>query len=166
MAIGGPRPARPTSRRAARRKRNGRGGRPRVEFQHVNIGNPQCVIEVGDEVERLDLGALGPPIERSELFPEPNQRRVHPDRRLDGCGRGSSSAGWGRRFRPGRARAAPRSRRCCGGAASPVTVELDGGELEVEVTDELDVTLVGNASRVYIGELDLRFVERLAEETR
>ncbi len=40
-----------------------------LEFQHVSIGNPQCVIEVGDELEQLDLAALGPPIERSELFP-------------------------------------------------------------------------------------------------
>ena len=52
------------------------------------------------------------------------------------------------------------------GAASPITVELDGGELAVEITDELDLTLIGTASRVYVGELDLRFVERLAEETR
>ena len=31
---------------------------------------------------------------------------------------------------------------------------LDGGELSVEVGDELDVTLTGTASRVYSGELD------------
>ena len=39
-------------------------------FQHVSIGNPQCAIEVGrDELEQLDLPALGPAIERNELFP-------------------------------------------------------------------------------------------------
>ena len=26
-----------------------------LAFQHVNVGNPQCVIEVGDELEQLDL---------------------------------------------------------------------------------------------------------------
>ena len=36
-----------------------------------------------------------------------------------------------------------------GGAPSPITVELDGGELTVEVTDELDVTLTGTARAVY-----------------
>ena len=40
-----------------------------LAFQHVSIGNPQCVIEVGDELEDLDLSVLGPPVERSELFP-------------------------------------------------------------------------------------------------
>src|SRR5207342_3446975 len=27
-------------------------------FQHVSIGNPQCAIEVGDELEALDLSAI------------------------------------------------------------------------------------------------------------
>src|SRR3982751_5324421 len=41
-----------------------------LRFQHVSIGNPQCAIEVAPaELEGLDLGALGPPIERSDLFP-------------------------------------------------------------------------------------------------
>ena len=39
-------------------------------FRHVNVGNPQCVIEVGDELETLDLGAIGPAIEsNTDLFP-------------------------------------------------------------------------------------------------
>src|SRR5947209_8512083 len=46
------------------------GGRE-WEFQHVSIGNPQCVIFVDgvEGLEALDLGALGPSIERHELFP-------------------------------------------------------------------------------------------------
>ena len=44
------------------------GGRE-WRFQHVSIGNPQCVIEAGEEVEELDLGSIGPEVERSELFP-------------------------------------------------------------------------------------------------
>ncbi len=39
------------------------------------------------------------------------------------------------------------------GAASPLTVELDGGELEVEVSDELDVRLTGWAEPICSGEL-------------
>src|ERR1700756_3102468 len=40
-------------------------------FQHVSIGNPQCSIEFADreELESLDLAAVGPPIEHSDLFP-------------------------------------------------------------------------------------------------
>lgn len=44
------------------------GGRE-WRFRHVSIGNPQCVIEVGAEIEDLDLGAVGPDVERHELFP-------------------------------------------------------------------------------------------------
>ena len=36
-----------------------RGGRRELEFQHVSIGNPQCVIEVRDELEALDLRRSG-----------------------------------------------------------------------------------------------------------
>ena len=39
------------------------------DFQHVSIGNPQCAIDVGEELESLDLGEIGPPIEGHELFP-------------------------------------------------------------------------------------------------
>ncbi len=46
------------------------GGRE-WSFQHVSIGNPQCVIFVADpgELASLDLAALGPPVEHHELFP-------------------------------------------------------------------------------------------------
>ena len=40
-------------------------------FQHVSIGNPQCAIRIAtrDELESLDLQAIGPRIERAPLFP-------------------------------------------------------------------------------------------------
>ncbi len=42
-----------------------------VQFQHVSIGNPQCAIHVEDlaTLNALDLSAIGPEIEGSELFP-------------------------------------------------------------------------------------------------
>ena len=49
------------------------------------------------------------------------------------------------------------------GAESPITVKLDGGELTVEVTDDLAVTLIGTASRVYRAELDPALLDELAE---
>ncbi len=39
------------------------------QFQHISIGNPQCVIDAGDGIEELDLAAIGPEIERNALFP-------------------------------------------------------------------------------------------------
>jgi diaminopimelate epimerase len=50
------------------------------------------------------------------------------------------------------------------GARSPVTVVLDGGELEVEVGPELDVTLTGWAEPVFSGEFADEFVAALERE--
>ena len=44
------------------------GGR-NWEFQHVSVGNPQCAIVVGEELEELDLEEIGRGIEGHELFP-------------------------------------------------------------------------------------------------
>jgi diaminopimelate epimerase len=132
-----------------------------LRFQHVKIGNPQCVIDVDDEIERLDLSAIGPGIESHELFPNrTNVSFINVDgstvrARIFERGVGETlSSGTGA---SGAAVAAH-----LGGAASPITVRLDGGELTVEVTDELDVTLIGAASRVYAAELDAAFVAELA----
>jgi diaminopimelate epimerase len=131
-------------------------------FRHVNVGNPQCVIDVGEEVEELDLGATGPAIERNtELFPNRTNVsfiRVNGSRvraRIFERGVGETlSSGTGA---TGAAVAA-----FIGGAPSPITVALDGGELVVEISPDLDLTLVGTASRVYAGELDSGFVAALA----
>ncbi len=48
------------------------------------------------------------------------------------------------------------------GAANPITVELDGGELEVGISDELDVTLSGWAEPVCAGELSAKLLDALA----
>src|SRR5690242_11692360 len=37
-------------------------------FQHVSIGNPQCAIEVGEQLESLDVRRIGLEIEHSPLF--------------------------------------------------------------------------------------------------
>jgi diaminopimelate epimerase len=133
-------------------------------FQHVHVGNPQCVIDVGNEVEELDLGAIGPAIEaNTALFPNRTNVsfiRVEGSRvraRIFERGVGETlSSGTGA---SGAAVAAHLA-----GAASPVTVELDGGELVVEIGAQLDVTLIGRASRVYSGELDPGFVAGLAAD--
>ena len=47
------------------------------------------------------------------------------------------------------------------GGDAPVTVELDGGELEVEVDESLHVDLTGWAVPVYRGELSDDLLEEL-----
>lgn len=132
------------------------------EFQHVSIGNPQCAIIVGEEVEKLDLGEIGPPIESHELFP--NRTNVsflnifeNPVRaRIFERGVGETlSSGTGA---SGAAVAAFLS-----GVPSPIRVSLDGGELEVEISNDLDITLTGWAEPVYAGELSTELLAALAE---
>ena len=131
-------------------------------FQHVSIGNPQCAIEVGEELERLDLGAIGPDVEGHELFPNRTNVsffRVDGDRvraRIFERGVGETlSSGTGA---SGAAVAA-----FLRGAPSPITVELDGGELEVEISERLDVSLTGWAEPICSGELSAELLGALAD---
>jgi diaminopimelate epimerase len=133
-------------------------------FRHVNVGNPQCVIEVGAELEQLDLAAIGPAIEsNTELFP--NRTNVS-FTRVDGSLVRARifERGVGETLSSGTGASGAAVAAFLGGAPSPLAVELDGGRLEVAVTEELDVTLSGTASRVYAGELDSELVAALAAD--
>ena len=125
------------------------GGRE-WSFQHVSIGNPQCVIEVGDEVEELDLGAIGPEVERSDLFP--NRTNVS-FTRVDGAAVRARifERGVGETAASGTGASGAAVAAFLRGAPGLITVRLDGGELIVEITDDLDVKLTGTASCVYRG---------------
>jgi diaminopimelate epimerase len=129
-------------------------------FQHVSIGNPQCAIEVGDELESLNLKAIGPEIETSPLFPnrtnvsfyraEGNRVRARIFERGAGetlaSGTGASGAAVAAHL---------------AGAPGRLTVELDGGELEVEIGGDLTVHLTGWAEPIFSGELSGEFLRAL-----
>jgi diaminopimelate epimerase len=131
-------------------------------FQHVSIGNPQCVIDAGDEVEGLDLAALGPEIENSEQFP--NRTNVS-FVRVDGSGVRARifERGAGETLSSGTGASGAAVAAFLRGSESPITVRLDGGELEVEVSDELDVRLSGWAEPICSGELSAELIAALAE---
>ena len=131
-------------------------------FQHVSIGNPQCAIEVGDEVEELDLAAVGPEIEGHQLFP--NRTNVS-FLRIDGSRVRARifERGVGETLSSGTGACAAAVTAFLRGAASPIVVELDGGELEVEISDELDVRLSGWAEPVCAGELSPELLSALAD---
>ena len=57
--------------------RPGDGPPPATPTPSSSIGNPHCVIEV-DDPDALDLPAVGAPIERHPVVPEPRERRVLP----------------------------------------------------------------------------------------
>jgi diaminopimelate epimerase len=122
------------------------------DFQHVSIGNPQCAIVVEEGLEELDLAEVGPPIEAHELFP--NRTNVS-FLALDGSTVRARifERGVGETLSSGTGASGAAVTAFLRGAPSPLTVELDGGELEVEVSDELDVRLTGWAEPICAGEL-------------
>jgi diaminopimelate epimerase len=139
-----------------------------LRFRHVSIGNPQCAIRVAD-VDSLLYGAQlqidGPQVEGHACFPN------------------RTNVSWYAEIEPGRIRARIFERGVgetlssgtgAVGAAvayalevdkSPlsVTVVLDGGELQVEVGEDLHVQLTGWARPVCEGRLSDDFAKELHE---
>jgi diaminopimelate epimerase len=135
----------------------------RWSFQHVNVGNPQCVIDAGDEVEEVDLRRVGRRVETHELFP--NRTNVS-FWRADGPGAITArifERGVGETMSSGTGASGAAVAYVLKGGESPVTVHLDGGDLEVEVGEDLQVILTGWARRVYAATLSDEFVEELNE---
>jgi diaminopimelate epimerase len=126
-------------------------------FLRVSMGNPHAVAFLGSEteVETLDLGTVGPPVEKDSLFPEgTNVEFAHPHGRHEvrmriwerGAGEtlasGSGSCAT--------AVAAIRSSL----AKSPVSVRMDGGTVEISWKGEEEpVYMKGPAEYVCEGEL-------------
>ncbi|MEA2357576.1 MAG: diaminopimelate epimerase [Solirubrobacteraceae bacterium] len=125
-------------------------------FQHLTVGNPQTAIRVADAatLERLDLSVLGPPIERDPQFPQRTNVSWYAE--LD------PATIRARIFERGVGETEASGTGACGAAVahvlrggdSPVTVHLDGGDLEVEVGEDLHVDLTGWAVPVFAGEVD------------
>jgi len=138
-------------------------------FRHVSIGNPQCAIRVGDldELESLDLPAIGPAIEAAELFPNrtnvswytptgPAAIRARIFER--GVGETLSSGTGATGAAVAHVHDLPSSER-----PQAVTVSLDGGELTVEVGEDLRVNLTGWARPVFAGATSVEFERELHE---
>jgi diaminopimelate epimerase len=142
---------------------DGKGTVEGYAFQHVQIGNPQCAIRVEDP-EAIDLPTVGPAIENAPIFPnrtnvsfwtelDPHTIRARIFERGVGetlsSGTGASGAAVAHVLR---------------GGDSPVTVRLDGGELEVDVDEALHVDLTGWAVPIYRGELSEELVSELNDD--
>jgi len=131
------------------------------DFQHVSIGNPQCAILVEEGLEELDLGAIGPDIEADEKFP--NRTNVS-FVSIDGSRVRARifERGVGETLSSGTGATGAAVTAFLRGSESPIVVELDGGELEVEVSADLDVRLSGWAEQVCAGELSPELLDALA----
>ncbi|HEU0023921.1 MAG TPA: diaminopimelate epimerase [Thermoleophilaceae bacterium] len=130
-------------------------------FQFVQVGNPQCSIELAEGLEELDLARYGAAIERHELFP--NRANVSFWRRT---GESEIRAriferGVGETMSSGTGASGAAVAAVLRGAESPLTVHLDGGELEVDVAEDLHIDLTGWARPVYAATLSDEFMEEL-----
>lgn len=120
----------------------------------LSVGNPHFVVLM--DPDGVAIGSLGPAAERHRRFPDrtnvefiavesPHSVRMRVWERGVGetlaCGTGACAVGV--------------TSVLDHGAASPVTVHLPGGDLEIRVDDQLGVTMTGPAVQVYAGELDL-----------
>jgi len=132
------------------------------EFQHVSVGNPQCAIVVGEELDELDLGAIGPEIEGHKLFP--NRTNVS-FLAIDGSQVRARifERGVGETLSSGTGASGAAVTASLRGSPSPITVELEGGELEVEIAEDLAVRLKGWAEPVFRGELSPELLQALSE---
>jgi diaminopimelate epimerase len=130
-------------------------------FQFVQAGNPQCSIEVDEELEELDLALYGPAIEHHELFP----RRTNVSfwrREGDASIRARIfERGVGETMSSGTGATGAAVAAVLRGVESPVTVRLDGGELEVAVGEDLHVDLTGWARPVYQGKVSEELMTEL-----
>jgi diaminopimelate epimerase len=140
------------------------GGR-QWRFQHVQVGNPQCAIAIESEVEldALDLNALGPPIERHELFPHRTNVSWYAVRAPDAIRARIFERGVGETSASGTGATGAAVAHVISGGSSPVTVNLDGGELTVEVDSDLQIKLTGWAVPVFTGSLADDFIKELHE---
>jgi len=132
-------------------------------FQHVSIGNPQCSMRVESvqELEALDLPALGPFVERSELFPNRTNVSWWTELAADRIRARIFERGVGETLSSGTGATGAAVAHVLRGGDSPVVVELDGGELTVEVGEDLHVTLTGWAVPVFEGTLSDDFIKEL-----
>ena len=142
-------------------------GRRDWRFQHVSIGNPQCAIRVAgrEELEGLDLPAIGPAIERAPIFPQRTNVSFWTELGADRIRARIFERGVGETMSSGTGASGAAVAHVLRGGDSPVTVVLDGGELTVEVGEDLHVDLTGWAEPVYRGELTDELVARLAAAT-
>jgi diaminopimelate epimerase len=132
-------------------------------FRHIQVGNPQCAIRVDDEdaLEALDLPAIGPAIESHELFPNRTNVSWYVPLTGDRIRARIFERGVGETASSGTGATGAAVAHVLRGGDSPVTVVLDGGELEVEVSDDLHVNLSGWAVPVFSGTLADDFIKEL-----
>jgi diaminopimelate epimerase len=126
-----------------------------VKATAVSMGNPHLVLFVEEVPARIDVGRLGPELERHELFPE----RTNVEFALiveDGIEARVWERGSGETMACGSgACAIVVAANEAGLLPARAVVRFPGGPLEVERRSDGEVVLTGEARRVFAGAVDL-----------
>ena len=133
-------------------------------YQQVNVGNPQCSIRVASEadLQTIALTEVGPVIGNDERFPNRTNVSFWTELGPDVIRARIFERGAGETMSSGTGACGAAVAHALRGGDSPVTVVLDGGELEVDVGDDLHIDLTGWAEPVFAGELSPELLARLA----
>lgn len=131
-------------------------------FTFVDVGNPHAIIESPWPLARVPLHELGPVIETHQAFP----RRTNVEFVTVVDEHAASVRVW--------ERGVGETRACGTGATataaalvrlglcrSPVTIELPGGKLVIDVMPDWRVFMTGPAEEIYHGELSSEFLNHL-----
>lgn len=120
----------------------------------VSVGNPHAVIFV-DDIRNAPLTTLGPKLERHPAFPEGVNVEFVQVLRRNALRLRVWERGSGVTMACGTGACAGTVAAVCRGFCdhdTPVSVELDGGVLEIQVAPDDTVTMSGPAATVYEGE--------------
>ena len=107
--------------------------------------------------DALDLQALGPQIENAPIFPNRTNVSFWHELSSTAIRARIFERGVGETLSSGTGASGAAVAHVLRGGDSPVTVHLDGGELEVDVDESLHVDLTGWAKPIYRGELSEEF---------
>lgn len=124
----------------------------RLAFVHLSVGNPQTAIRVADP-DAVDLGTLGPVVEHDPRFPDRTNVSIWRELAPDRIRARIWERGVGETLSSGTGASGAAVAHVLRGGDSPVTVVLDGGELIVDVGEDLHIDLTGWARPVFRGKL-------------
>ncbi len=123
--------------------------------QEVSIGNPQFTIRLSsrEELDALDLASIGPLIERDPRFEHRTNVSFWVEMAPARIRARIFERGAGETLSSGTGAIGAAVAHVLRGGDTPVTVDLDGGELLVDVAEDFRIDLTGWADPVYSGEL-------------
>ena len=134
-----------------------------VRFQHVANAHLYCAIRVPDP-DAIDITALGPHIEHAAIFPNRTNVKLWDYPAPDTIRARIFERGVGETLSSGTGASGAAVAHVLRGGDSPVTVQLDGGVLTVDVDESLHVDLTGWAKPIYRGELSEEFIQDMEAE--